>query len=248
MSGTRLFFAACLLISAILVVVVAGGTMTSRAMPPEAAAGMRVWRSYNCEGCHTLLGQGGAYAPDLTHIYEQRGEDYLHEFLLNPAAFHPGERAMPRFDLAQSETDNLLAFLNWVGAQSEAWPPRPILVAGGAPAPIAAADAGGETATETIDDPVARGAKLFQSPPAICGTCHALQPDVIVVGPSLAGIASRAGTRVDGLSAEAYIRNSIINPSAYVVEGFQDVMQKNFGQSLTGDQINDLIAYLMTLQ
>ena len=73
-----------------------------------------------------------------------------------------------------------------------------------------------------------------------------LQPDVVIVGPSLAGVADRAGSRVAGLSAEEYIRTSIVHPSAFIVAGFQDVMQKNFGDVLSSGQINDLIAYLMT--
>jgi hypothetical protein len=73
-----------------------------------------------------------------------------------------------------------------------------------------------------------------------------LQADVVIIGPSLAGIASHAGSRVAGLSAEEYIRASIVHPSEFVVPGFQDVMQKNFGDVLSSGQINDLIAYLMT--
>jgi cytochrome c2 len=100
---------------------------------------------------------------------------------------------------------------------------------------------------ETLpDDPAARGEYWFSRPPAICGTCHALVPDTVVVGPSLAGIAERAATRVPDMSAEQYLRESILNPGEYVVEGFPDAMQKNFGSVLTGDQINDIIAFLMT--
>lgn len=247
MRGTRLFFAGCLLFSAVCVALAWGGALPARAMPPQAVAGMQVWRAHACEACHTLLGQGGAYAPDLTHIYAQRGGDYLREFLANPGAFHPGQRVMPRFDLTRDETANLFAFLDWVGQQSPAWPPQPILVAGGANPAFAFAPMSGETAAET-DSPAARGAALFRAPPAICGTCHALEPDVVIVGPSLAGIASRAASRVPGQSAEAYLRESILRPADYIVPGFQDVMQKNFGSVLTSDQINDLIAYLLTLR
>ena len=91
-----------------------------------------------------------------------------------------------------------------------------------------------------------RGRYLFSNAPAICSTCHSLQPNVVIVGPSLAGVASRAGSRVDGMSADEYLRNSIVHPSAFIVPGFQDVMQKNFGDVLTSDQINDLIAFLKT--
>ena len=81
MYGTRIFFAACLLVTAALFIALTASTLQTRAMPAEAVAGMNLWRAKNCEGCHTLYGQGGPYAPDLTHIYAQRGVDYLREFL-----------------------------------------------------------------------------------------------------------------------------------------------------------------------
>jgi nitric oxide reductase subunit C len=250
MSGTRLFFAACLVVSILLVVAIGSGTFQTRAVAPEAAAGLDVWRTYKCEGCHTLYGQGGAYAPDLTHIFSQRGDTYLREFLLNPGAFHPGQRIMPSFGLTVAETDNLLAFLKWTDAQDVKWPPIPLQVSGGGS--INRSQSTSTTAQASADnlpsDPAARGEYWFKRPPAICATCHSLEPNVVIVGPSLAGVATRAANRVPGLSAADYIRNSIVHPGEFVVPGFQDVMQKNFGDVLSGDQINDLIAFLMTLK
>ena len=97
-------------------------------------------------------------------------------------------------------------------------------------------------------DPVAAGHYWFSRPPANCATCHSLEPDVVIVGPSLAGVASRAGSRVAGLSAEQYLRTSILDPGAFVVPGFRDAMARNFGEVLNTDQINDIIAFLMTLE
>jgi nitric oxide reductase subunit C len=249
MSGTRLFFAVCLLITVVAFVLAIPSTTPASAMPPAPSVGMGVWKAYNCEGCHTLYGQGGTYAPDLTHIYATRGGDYLREFLLNPGAFHPNQRQMPMFGLTKSESDNLLAFLQRVGEQPAAqnWPPRPITVSGGGSLGVSSNTSPvNNNSVATSDDPVERGKSLFSNAPAICSTCHSLQPDVVVVGPSLAGIASRASSRVAGLSAEEYIRTSIVHPGDFIVTGFQDVMQKNFGDVLTSDQINDLIAFLMT--
>ncbi|MCB9449962.1 MAG: c-type cytochrome [Anaerolineaceae bacterium] len=248
MRWARLFFAACLLVSVALGLVAASDTLTTRPMSFSAGNGLAVWYANGCEGCHTLYGQGAAFAPDLTQIYNLRGVDYLREFLANPSAFYPDQRHMPVFGLTVSETDNLLAFLQWVGEQdtAETWPPRLLQVRGGV-----GLDSGGvsDTTRGTIpEDPVGRGEYWFKRPPAICATCHALTPDVVIVGPSLAGVATRAGTRIPGMSAEAYFRQSILDPSAYVVEGFEDVMMKNFGQQLSADQINDIIAYLMTLE
>ncbi len=246
MSGTRLFFTVCILLSAALVAFIGAGAIGTHTMSPEAAGGWEVWRGNGCEGCHTLYGAGGAYAPDLTHIYEMRGDAYLREFWANPGAFHPGERIMPAFGLTKSETDNLFAFLKWVGEQAPAqnWPPRPILISGGSP--LSSASTGITSAEDLPDDPVGRGKIWFSQPPAICSTCHSLEPDVIIVGPSLAGVATRAETRLQGLTAEQYLRDSILNPGDFVVPNFPDAMQRNLGDKLSADQINDIIAFLMT--
>lgn len=81
-----------------------------------------------------------------------------------------------------------------------------------------------------------------------CSTCHSLEPDVVIVGPSMAGIAARAGSTVAGLSAEDYLRQSILEPDAYVVEGFTPgVMVQVWAEELTEEQVDNLIAYLLTL-
>jgi cytochrome c2 len=249
MKGTRLFLTICLVASAALLFIVGGGALQPHDISAEARAGWGVWRAQGCEGCHTIFGQGGAFAPDLTHSYSQRGEEYLREFMANPAAFFPEHRLMPISGLTQSETDNLIAFLEWVETQGAAgtWPPKPILVSG-----AESVDTGTSIASNTgntlPNDPVARGEYWFKRPPAICSTCHSLEPDVRIVGPSLAGIATTAQTRVPGMSAEQYIRDSILRPGDYVVEGFPDAMQRNFGEVLDAQQINDIIAFLMTLE
>jgi len=82
-----------------------------------------------------------------------------------------------------------------------------------------------------------------------CITCHSLEPGTVIVGPSMAGIASRAGSRVSGLSAEEYIRQSILEPNAYVVEGFDPgVMVQVWAEELTDEQVDSLVSYLLTLK
>lgn len=101
-------------------------------------------------------------------------------------------------------------------------------------------------------DPAA-GRRLYLQPPlgtrTACRTCHSLEPGVTLVGPSFAGIAGRAGTRVPGMSAEAYLYQSIVDPDAYVVEGFKKgQMVRDTAQRLTDAQIRDLVAFLLTLK
>ena len=83
------------------------------------------------------------------------------------------------------------------------------------------------------------------TPAAMPGKNHSLQPDVVIVGPSLAGIATRAVERVPGMSAEDYLRQSILDPSTFVVEGFPDAMARNLGEVLSSQQVSEIIAFLL---
>ncbi len=247
MIGTRRFFLIGLLVACGSAGILVYSLLPNGAMPAQAAVGARLWAERGCESCHTLYGQGGPYAPDLTHIVAMRGADYIAEFMVNPNAFHPAARPMPRFSLTVDETEALIAFLGWVGETetAQSWPPNPIFVAGtgglGAMMP-SAPDA--EAATE--DPAIARGRTLYSQR---CASCHAIQAGVTgLPGPSLAGIADRAWYRKPGMGPEAYIRESILYPSDYIVEGYADVMQKNFADLFSSQELDDLIAFLMTLE
>jgi cytochrome c551/c552 len=81
-----------------------------------------------------------------------------------------------------------------------------------------------------------------------CVTCHSMEPDVVLVGPSHAGLANRAGSYKEGMDAEAYLRESIVDPDAHIVEGFTPgVMYQTFADELRANEINDLVAYMLTL-
>jgi mono/diheme cytochrome c family protein len=104
------------------------------------------------------------------------------------------------------------------------------------------------TPTETLSEAQARGQKLFSGMPGNCATCHSLQANVTIIGPSLAGVASRAAERINGLTARQYIELSIIKPGEYVVEGYTNLMPPNLGKSLSSEQLNDLVEFLLTFQ
>lgn len=78
-----------------------------------------------------------------------------------------------------------------------------------------------------------------------CFTCHTLDGSELV-GPSLQGISERAGTRLDGVSAEDYMRQSITHPAEYLVEGYTNTMPQDFTDYFSDEDIDSLIAYLMT--
>ncbi len=80
-----------------------------------------------------------------------------------------------------------------------------------------------------------------------CKTCHSLDGTQLV-GPTMQGYAARAGTRVQGESAEQYTRLSITDPNAHVVEGYAQGVMPSFKDALNETQLNDLVAYLLTLK
>jgi cytochrome c oxidase subunit 2 len=95
------------------------------------------------------------------------------------------------------------------------------------------------------DSPAAQGEKLFQS--LGCATCHRM--DTQGRGPVLTGIFGKPQRLQNGQDVtvdEAYIRESIVNPTAKVVEGFQPIMPAYQGQ-VSEEQLLQLIAYIRSL-
>ncbi|MBI2867890.1 MAG: cytochrome c oxidase subunit II [Chloroflexi bacterium] len=94
-------------------------------------------------------------------------------------------------------------------------------------------------------DPAA-GQRVFSAQG--CTACHTTGTAQLV-GPGLGGISTRGATRVPGKSAEEYIRESIVSPNAFTVPGFPPgVMPTGYGDRMTAQGLNDLIAYLMSLR
>ncbi len=122
------------------------------------------------------------------------------------------------------------AFEEWVKSQTAAAPAPPTGAAG-------------------VDAQAAeRGRALAQQ--FGCLGCHSTDGTKLV-GPTWKGLFGSTRTFQDGstrVADEEYIRESILNPSAYVVEGFPDVMPKNFKDQLSEDQIRDLVEFIKTLQ
>jgi cytochrome c2 len=104
--------------------------------------------------------------------------------------------------------------------------------------------------TAPIKGDAAHGETIFRSgvndAPA-CTSCHAITPGPFSVGPALKGVYERAKTRVPGLTPEQYLRQSILNPKAYVVPGFRPIMYPDYATHLSEQQVADLIAFLSTL-
>lgn len=226
----------------------------------EVLAGKDHWHKGNCVNCHTLMGEGAYYAPDLTQITLQRGEAYLMQFLSDPSRFYSEEvhrRLMPNPGLSDTEQREVIAFLDWIARiENQNWPPRPIVVAGGAAPGLSR-----RSPAAASTDPIAMGESLFQATPPGCAACHSLSPGVNLAGPTLARMAARAEEIVadpaytgSATTAEEYITESILQPSAHIVPGElysadgRSFMPDNYGDMLTPEQVAHLVAYLMTLR
>ncbi len=99
------------------------------------------------------------------------------------------------------------------------------------------------------DDLAGLGQRIFTgdagvvSPP--CSACHAVGRDT--VGPDLAGVATRAATRLATLTSEEYLTQSVLEPPAYVVEDWPNIMP-SYQAQMTDEELKALIAYLMVLE
>lgn len=132
--------------------------------------------------------------------------------------------------------------------------PVPTLEPTDEPEPTEAPTEVAETTGGDPDD----GAVLFEevigSTGHTCKTCHNPDEPVPGLGPYLYGIATVAGTRIDGLSAEEYLYQSITDPRAFLAppqetvgEWPDNLMPDDWIDYLGEDGIQDIIAYLMTL-
>ncbi|HXH04445.1 MAG TPA: cytochrome c [Candidatus Competibacteraceae bacterium] len=107
---------------------------TTRALPArdhrenlteQVARGKLIWEQNNCIGCHTLLGEGAYYAPELGNVYQRRGPEFIKAWIKAQPTGVPGRRQMPNFDLSDAELDDLVAFLKWTSEIDTAkWPPN----------------------------------------------------------------------------------------------------------------------------
>jgi len=122
------------------------------------------------------------------------------------------------------------------------------------------ADTSGGAGGEQGVSNVAAGETLFAQPilgegenaGAGCITCHSVDPAAgDLVGPNLAGISTRAAAQEPGMTAEAYLRASIVDPGSIVIEGFEDasaLKPQNYGEILSDQEIDALVAYLQSLE
>jgi len=98
----------------------------------QVAAGKRLWETNDCIGCHTLLGEGAYFAPELGNVYSRRGGEnggiaFIKTWIKSrPPNGVPGRRSMPLFNFTDEELEDLAQFLKYVDGIKTArnWPPN----------------------------------------------------------------------------------------------------------------------------
>ncbi len=161
----------------------------------DVVAGKHVFQKYNCNDCHTILGFGAYYSPDLTSVFSRRGEAYIRNIISKPELVLANSfRKMPQQNVSASETDNLVSFFKWVNdIDTHDWPPQDHRK--GSSAGVNQLVAGAT---------VSRGAALFKENG--CFDCH-----------KLGGVGGDGGPALDSvgvtLKAEA-ISQIIVNPQS----------------------------------
>ena len=77
--------------------------------------GKNLWEANNCMGCHTILGEGAYYAPELTKVIDRRGKGYIKAVLMTPVAWEPNGRKMVAYGFTEQEALDLIEFFDWIG-------------------------------------------------------------------------------------------------------------------------------------
>jgi nitric oxide reductase subunit C len=187
-------------------------------MDAQVIRGKHLWDEHNCMGCHTLLGEGGYYAPELTKVYERRGPGFIRAMLEDPQAMYPGQRKMYQYDLTDEEIEDFIAFFRWIGEMDlNGFPPKPVLFGMATP--------GGEPLADKQDRP-----KVYNQ---MCLACHAISGQGGAVGPALDGI----GDRMTMAEVETWLKDpAAVRPGTTMPQ-----------LPLSEEDIRELAAFLTTL-
>lgn len=81
----------------------------------EVVRGKEIWEANNCMGCHTILGEGGYYAPELTKVVERKGAPLIKAILQSPIPWAPNGRQMVAYKMNDDDASAMIAYLTWIG-------------------------------------------------------------------------------------------------------------------------------------
>ena len=95
--------------------------------------GKQVWEKHSCINCHTLIGEGAYYAPELANVWVRFGgrddpetaRENIKDWIRSQPTGDEGRRQMPNFNLSEEDLDGLVDFFEWVSRiETQGWPPN----------------------------------------------------------------------------------------------------------------------------
>ena len=99
----------------------------------SVARGKHVWEKYACINCHTILGEGAYFAPEVGNVFFRYGgrddpegaKDAIKEWMKAQPSGVEGRRQMPQFNLSEQQLNDLADYLEWVAhINTQNWPPN----------------------------------------------------------------------------------------------------------------------------
>ena len=190
----------------------------------QVVAGKRAFEKYNCNDCHTILGFGAYYAPDLTRVVQRVGADGIRYRVKSPEkAFANSWRKMPNQKVSDQEIEDMIAFFTWVDEiNNNDWPPQDSKKR---------LSRGEQIMVATVG--VSPGAAVFQTKG--CMNCHALHGTGGTFGPALDTVGRSLSTE----QIEHYVKDpKSVNPKA--------LMPPQKG--LSDRELEDVAKFLSTLK
>ena len=94
----------------------------SENLTESVVRGKKIWETNNCMGCHTILGEGAYYAPELTKVvdrlnlkYDGQGDEVVKSILMSEVPWQPNGRKMVAYGMTEQEAADVLEFFKWIG-------------------------------------------------------------------------------------------------------------------------------------
>lgn len=106
---------------------------TTPPVTESVARGKHVWEKHSCINCHTIMGEGAYFAPEVGNVLKRWGGDKdmkgaketLKGWMKSQPSGVAGRRQMPNFNLTEKEVEDLGDFFEWVGKiNTQNWPPK----------------------------------------------------------------------------------------------------------------------------
>ncbi len=105
----------------------------SAGLTDAVARGKGIWEEHSCINCHTLLGEGAYFAPEVGNVWVRYGgpddpegaREALKAWMQSQPTGIEGRRQMPQFNLSDRELDDLIDFFEWTSRiDTQGWPPN----------------------------------------------------------------------------------------------------------------------------